>query len=188
MQESKSLLKAGRLKEKLGKQDFHYDTEEVFEPVTVKQAEATKNQKQLSGKQLQALRDSSETTVQAIENQAQAIRESSNIIKVYKTLSKGEYKNMMKLLTVKFGLSQILLIETKLISVMLRQFLICLMTKTKVKSVSEPVEGTPILFTINPHNPQQVLIKGSTMTFQNGNTYNINEPDLQYFITNTQFD
>ena len=95
---------------------------------------------------------------------------------------------MMKLLTVKFGLSQILLIETKLISVMLRQFLICLMTKTKVKSVSEPVEGTPILFTINPHNPQQVLIKGSTMTFQNGNTYNINEPDLQYFITNTQFD
>ena len=80
MQESKSLLKAGRLKEKLGKQDFHYDTEEVFETVTVKQAEATKNQKQLSGKQLQALRDSSETTVQAIENQAQAIRESSNIL------------------------------------------------------------------------------------------------------------
>ena len=73
MQESKSLLKAERLKEKLGKQDFHYDMEEVFETVTVKQAEATKNQKQLSGKQLRALRDSSQTTVQAIENQTLAI-------------------------------------------------------------------------------------------------------------------
>ena len=51
--------------------------EEVFEPVTAKQAEATKNQKQLSEKQFQALRDSSQTTVQAIENQTQAIRESS---------------------------------------------------------------------------------------------------------------
>ena len=45
MQESKSLLKAERPKEKLGKQDFHYDMEEVFEPVTAKQAEATENQK-----------------------------------------------------------------------------------------------------------------------------------------------
>ena len=29
LQESKSLLKAERLKKKLGKQDFHYDMEEV---------------------------------------------------------------------------------------------------------------------------------------------------------------
>ena len=54
--------------------------EEVFEPVTAKQAEGTKNQKQFSEKQLQALRDSSQTTVQAIENQTQAIQESSNIL------------------------------------------------------------------------------------------------------------
>ena len=55
----------------------------------------------------------------------------------------------------------------------------------------EPItqgKGNPNLFTINPHNPQQVLIKGSTMTFENGNSYNLNEPDLQYFITNTKFD
>ena len=44
------------------------------------------------------------------------------------------------------------------------------------------------LFTINPRNPQQVLIKGSTRTFENGNSYNLSDPDLQYFITNTQFD
>ena len=74
LQESKSLIRAERLKQLLGKQDFHYDMEEVFEPVTVKQAEATKNQKQLSEKQIQALRDSSQTAVQAIENQTQAIR------------------------------------------------------------------------------------------------------------------
>ena len=34
---TKSLIKAERLKEKLGKQDFHYDMEEVFEPVTENQ-------------------------------------------------------------------------------------------------------------------------------------------------------
>ena len=54
LQETKSLLHKERLKEKLGKQDFHYEMEEVFEPVTAKQAEATENQKQLSGNQIQA--------------------------------------------------------------------------------------------------------------------------------------
>ena len=52
----------------------------------------------------------------------------------------------------------------------------------------EPIIGNPNLLTINPTNPQQVFYKGSTMTFQNGNTYNLNNPDLSYFITNTQFD
>ena len=42
MQESKSLIKAERLKEKLGKQDFHYDMEEVFEPVTENQKKKPK--------------------------------------------------------------------------------------------------------------------------------------------------
>ena len=44
------------------------------------------------------------------------------------------------------------------------------------------------LITINPHNPQQVLVKGSTMTFENGHSYDLSDPYLQYFITNTQFD
>ena len=46
LQETKSFLSQNRLKEKLGEQDFHYDMEEVFEPVTAKQAGATENQKQ----------------------------------------------------------------------------------------------------------------------------------------------
>ena len=50
------------------------------------------------------------------------------------------------------------------------------------------MEGSSNLFTINPTDPQQVLIKGSTMTYQNGNTYYLNDPDLSYFITNTHFD
>ena len=53
--------------------------EEVFEPVTTKQAEATENQKHLSEIQIQAinqqLHDSSQTTRQAIENQTRAIEE-----------------------------------------------------------------------------------------------------------------
>ena len=52
MRETKSSLKAERLKQKFGKQDFHYDMEEVFEPVTAKLAEAAENQKKLSEKQL----------------------------------------------------------------------------------------------------------------------------------------
>ena len=50
------------------------------------------------------------------------------------------------------------------------------------------MEGSSNLLTINPHNPQQVLIKGSTMTFPNGNTYYLKDPDLSNFITNTQID
>ena len=49
--------------------------------------------------------------------------------------------------------------------------------------------GNPNLFTINPSNPRQVLIKNTTLTFLcSGNIYDLNDPDLQYFITNTQFD
>ena len=48
--------------------------------------------------------------------------------------------------------------------------------------------GKPNLFTINPSNPQQVLIKNTTLTFLgSGNKY-LNDPDLQYFISNTKFD
>ena len=54
--------------------------EEVFEPVTAKQAEATENQKQLSGNQIQALHDSSQTTRQAIENQTRAIKEGIQVV------------------------------------------------------------------------------------------------------------
>ena len=49
--------------------------------------------------------------------------------------------------------------------------------------------GNPNLSTINPSNPQQVLIKNTTLTFLgSGNIYDLNDPDLQNFITNTQFD
>ena len=48
LQESKSSLKPERLKEKLGKQDFHYDMEEVFEPVAKNQIK----QQQQSEKQI----------------------------------------------------------------------------------------------------------------------------------------
>ena len=51
LQETKYLLHKDRLKEKLGKQDFHYDMEEVFEPVTTKQVESNeKHYKPLTNK------------------------------------------------------------------------------------------------------------------------------------------
>ena len=197
LQETKSLIFKERLKEKLGKQDFHYDLEEVFEPVTTKQVEATENQKQLSEKQIQALHDSTRAasqTVQAIKNQTQAIRESSNALNknLQKSIKEGiqEYDEITnrnnQLLTSLVTSNQVDSSIVKTVSNLLND-------KNKSQFSLEPItqsfaKGYPNLFTINPHNPQQVLIKGSTMIFENGNSYNLNDPDLQYFITNIQFD
>ena len=73
MQQTKSSLKTERLKEKLGKQDFHYDMEEVFEPNTENQKKSQNQTKLESEKQIHALRDSTQTSTEAI-------RESSNIL------------------------------------------------------------------------------------------------------------
>ena len=43
----------------------------------------------------------------------------------------------------------------------------------------EPVEGSSNIFTINStYDPQLVQTKGSTMTLQNGDSYDLNNPDL----------
>ena len=71
-------MKAERLKQKLGKKDFHYDMEEIFEPITENQKQNQIKQQELSEEQIQALRDSTQTTKQAIENQTRAIEHSSD--------------------------------------------------------------------------------------------------------------
>ena len=172
LQETKSLVRKERLKEKLGKQDFHYDLEEVFEPVTTKQVES--NEKQL----------------QAIENQTRAIEYKNNTlqnsikegIKQYNEITNHNNQPLTSLVNSNQGDSSIVKTVSNLLN-----------DKNKSQFSLEPItrsfaQYNPNLFTINPHNPQQVLIKGSTMTFENGNSYNLNDPDLQYFITNTQFD
>ena len=66
--------------------------------------------------------------------------------------------------------------------------------KNKSQFSLEPItqdnpRSSAILFTINPSNPQQVIIKNTTLTFLgSGNVYDLNDPDLQYFKTNTKFD
>ena len=65
--------------------------------------------------------------------------------------------------------------------------------KNKSQFSLEPVtqsgESNPNLFIINPINPPQVLIKNNTLTvLSSGNKYNLNDPDLSYFITNAQLD
>ena len=172
LQETKSSLKAERLKEKLGKQDFHYDLEEVFEPATTKQVES--NEKQL----------------QAIENQTRAIEHNNNTlqnsikegIKQYNEITNHNAELRNQLLSSLVNSNQVDSSIVKTVSNLLND-------KNKSQFSLEPItQDNHNLFTINPHNPQQVLIKGSTMTFENGNSYNLNDPDLQYFITNTHFD
>ena len=181
MQETKSSLKAERLKEKLGKQDFHYNMEEVFEPVTEKQSK----QQELSEKQTLALRDSTQTTTQATQDQTRAIQESSNNLNKKLHKSVKEYNKISnrnnQVLTNQVNSNTVDSSIVKTVSNLLND-------NNKSQFSLEPVEGSSNLFTISPHNPQQVLIKGSTMTFPNDNTYYLNDPDLSNFITNTQLD
>ena len=189
LQESKSLIKAERLKQLLGKQDFHYDMEEVFEPVTENQKKNQNQTKLESEKQIQALRDSTQTTTQAIQDQTRAIQESSNTLnkKLHKSVKEGiqEYDKITnrnnQIVTDLVNSNQVDSSIVKTVSNLLND-------NNKSQFSLEPVEGSSNLFTINPTDPQQVLIKGSTMIFQNGNTYYLNDPDLSNFITNTQID
>ena len=179
LQESKSSLKAERLKQLLGKQDFHYDMEEDFEPVTENQKKSQNQTKLESEKQLQALRDSTQTTTQAIRESNNALNK--NLQKSIKEYDEITYRNN-QLVTDLVNSNQVGSTIIKTVSNLLND-------KNKSQFSLEPVdEGNPNLFIINPTNPQQVLIKGSTITFENGNTYNLNDPDLSYFITNAQLD
>ena len=136
LQETKFLLHKERLKEKLGKQDFHCDMEEVFEPVTTKQVEATEKQMQASEKQLQALRDSS-----------LAIQESSNTLQ--KSIKEGiqEYdeitnrNNQILTLTSLLNSNQVDSSIIKTISNLLN---------TQSQFSLEPIKGNPYLFQLTP--------------------------------------
>ena len=190
LQETKSLLKADRLKEKLGKQNFLYDMEEVFEPVTENQKKSQNQTKLESEKQIQALRDSTQTTTRAIGQQTQgfvqAIRESSNALNKNLQKSIKEYDEITnrnnQLVTDLVNSNQVDSTIIKTVSNLLND-------KNKSQFSLEPIMGNPILFIINPINPQQVLIKNNTLTFlDSGNKYNLNDPDLSYFITDAQLD
>ena len=172
LQETKSLIFKERLKEKLGKQDFHYDLEEVFEPVTTKQVESNEKQLQAIENQTRAIEHNNNTLREALQN---SIKEG---IKQYNEITNHNNQFLTSLVNSNQVDSSIVKTVSNLLN-----------DKNKSQFSLEPItQDNPNLFTINPHNPQQVLIKGSTMIFENGNSYNLNDPDLQYFITNTQFD
>ena len=157
--------------------------EEVFEPVTTKQVE----------KQLQAIDKQTQGVTQAIENQTRAIERNKNTpqnsveegIKQYNEIINHNAELRNQLLTSLVNSNQVDSSIVKTVSNLLND-------KNKSQFSFEPIEGyqrsSTNLFTAIAHNTQQVLIKGSTMTFENGNSYDLNHPDLQYFITNTQFD
>ena len=47
-------------------------------------------------------------------------------------------------------------------------------------------------FIINPHNPKNVIITETSLTFQDGdgieNTYDLTDPDPKFFLSNTTFE
>ena len=172
LQETKSLVRKERLKEKLGKQDFHYDLEEVFEPVTTKQVESNEKQLQAIENQTRAIEHNNNTLREALQN---SIKEG---IKQYNEITNHNNQFLTSLVNSNQVDSSIVKTVSNLLN-----------DKNKSQFSLEPItQDNPNLFTNNTHNPQQVLIKGSTMIFENGNSYDLSNPDLQYFITNTQFD
>ena len=148
-------------------------------------------------KQLQAIDKQTQGVTQAIENQTRAIEHNNNTlqnsikegIKQYNEITN---QNAEAIAELRNQLLKSLVNSNQVDSSIVKTVSNLLNDKNKSQFSLERIEGYPHsstnLFTINPHNPQQVLIKGSTITFENGNSYNLNDPDLQYFITNTQFD
>ena len=78
LQEPRSLIRKQILKQKVGKQDFQHDMEEVF-PVTENQEQNQIQTKLEAEKQIQALRDFTQTT-QVIRYQTRAIYQSSSAL------------------------------------------------------------------------------------------------------------
>ena len=137
-------------------------------------------------KQLQAIDKQTQGVTQAIENQTRAIEHNNNTLQNSFKEGIKQYNEITnhnnQLLTSLVNSNQVDSSIVKTVSNLLND-------KNKSQFSLEPItQDNSNLFTINPHNPQQVLIKGSTMIFENGNSYDLSTPDLQYFITNTQFD
>ena len=168
LRETQLLLKQERLKEKLGKQDFHYDMEQVFEPVT-------NNQK----KELKAINEAAEEQRLALTESVKAIREANTSnIEQYKYITEKNNKLLNQLVNSKSVDSSIIKTIANLLS-----------DKNKSQfKIEQNDPKNPNSFTINPTSPQNITISGSNMTFEDGRTYNLNNPDIQYFITNTSID
>ena len=145
-QETKSSLKPERLKEKLGKQDFHYDMEDVFEPVTENQKQNISKQQELSEKQIQVLRDSTQTTTQAIQDQTRAIRESSDTMQ--KSI-KEEIQEYDKITSRNNQIVTDLVNSNQVDSSIVKTVSNLLNDNNKSHFSLEPVEGSSNLFTIN---------------------------------------
>ena len=128
--------------------------EEAFEPVTENQKQNISKQQELSEKLIQALRDSTQTTTQAIQDQTRAIRESSNTMQ--KSIKQGiqEYDEITnrnnQLLTSLVNSNQVDSSIVKTVSNVLND-------KNKSQFSLEPIMGntrsSANLFTINPSNP-----------------------------------
>ena len=145
-------------------------------------------------KQLQAIDKQTQGVTQSIENQTRAIKQNNSTL--HNSIKEGikQYNEITnhnnQLLTSLVNSNQVDSSIVKTVSNLLND-------KNKSQFSLEPItqsfaqdnpRSSANLFTINPHNPQQVLIKRSTMTFESGNSYDLSNPDLQYFISNTQFD
>ena len=124
-------------------------------------------------KQLQAIDKQTQGVTQAIEKQTRAIEHNNNTlqnsikegIKQNNEITNHNAELRNQLLTSLVDSNQVDSSIVKTVSNLLND-------KNKSQFSLEPItQDNPNLFAINPHNPQQVVIKGSTMTFENGNSH-----------------
>ena len=173
-------LKEQRLKKKLGRQDFHFNVKELFEPVTKKQTkidESIKQQtNQLTENQKQSITNTQKITGainrsahQANKNFIQAINQG---IENYGEISKENYKILIDL------------VNQNKISVLIGETLANLLNNTNPQfKLNYNYKDDLFNFLINN---APVIIKGTKMIFENGREYNLLDQSLEHFLNNTK--
>ena len=132
--------------------------EEVFEQVTENQQQNQVQTKLEAEKQIQALRDSTQTTTQPIQenNKTREIYQSSNALKkcLQKSIKDGiqEYYEFTNRISQLFTVH---VISNQDDSTIIKNVSNLLNDKSKSQFSLEPVEGTSNFFTNNPTIPQQ---------------------------------
>ena len=181
-------LKEQRLKKKLGRQDFHYNIKEVFEPVTKKQTEIKESineqTNQIEEGQKQSIVDSQKIT-DAINRNTLSAQTSS------KNLSQSIYQGIKNYDEISKQSNQIIidLIQQNKISSDIAHTLSALFKNNNPQfkiQFNEDNESRDIYkFTINENFKLPIQIKGNNIIFQNNKEYNLTNPSLEHFLNTT---
>ena len=186
-------LKEQRLKKKLGRQDFHFNVKELFEPVTKNQSkmqekiEEQTNQIKKSKKQSISIENTKNIT-DAIDFNTLSAQESN------KNLSKSIYQGIQNYDEISKQTNQTIidLINQNQISYKIGNTLSTLLNNNNPQfkiSENQDEETKDIYeFAINENLKVPIKIKGKKIIFKNGVEFDLTDPSLNHFLNKTKID